>query len=484
MTAVTDVDEVFQSYKKTIQSFKTVCDTLHDISSYLNNAVQRMEAIMQPFILSHSFGILPDDVLARVFELVDPVETPPNVLASVCRRFRNIMLHLPRLWTHISTVSSTRNISDRLERSKEMGLDVEAVIDRMSSKRDISSKLDLLIHHAWRWRSLLLQFDDDRVGLPLLPASEDTWKAVQLPMLHQLTIYRSRYPRPTHIGENYDVPLVTDWDMPKLRSLKLTNIFPHHKSNSSLRSFSIKLRSMSSTIRFSRHAYEQLQFFLQTSVQLEEITLDFVFAIFGRFVEHEPIHLPNLRALTFLLVVNYDFVGHDLAPMVNLINTLKTPNLDRLTICLGHLRSFDAILALTRFFTGRQNDTDLRVLELEIAALNDSYTDIDILQLIFTLLPQVEHVTLKGTFGSFVIPESWAIGNHRRVNLRTLTLYNFTSSNRKVAHELRHLFVDADGEKSTATFPHFEKVIFSGCLPDDSYQQYDPDVGGRFFEWL
>lgn len=101
-----------QIAKSSLLRMKSIANVLAAISNSLDNSIKLVTRQSSSFVLSVGFASLPDDLLARVFELCsisvsdyvgyDKSDLKPYRyvmdLSSVCRRFRYITLHLPCLW--------------------------------------------------------------------------------------------------------------------------------------------------------------------------------------------------------------------------------------------------------------------------------------------------------------------------------------------------------------------------------------------------
>ncbi|KLO08010.1 hypothetical protein SCHPADRAFT_625052 [Schizopora paradoxa] len=101
-----------------MKALKKVMDIL---SGSLANAIMQVTETTAHVVRAVGFSSLPDDVIARVFELYheemhhsnmsgDIIHSPQH-LASICTRFRRIALHLPHLWEDVSSLSSQDWIS-------------------------------------------------------------------------------------------------------------------------------------------------------------------------------------------------------------------------------------------------------------------------------------------------------------------------------------------------------------------------------------
>ena len=111
---------------------------------------------------------LPNEILAVIFsaeqyrvsylEFVDSerLSTLPITVSRVTRRWRDVALNAPVLWTQIlvSVLQSSEEIQIYLERSHARQLDVTILLDDAES---MESLLQLLIPSVNRWRSLIVK---------------------------------------------------------------------------------------------------------------------------------------------------------------------------------------------------------------------------------------------------------------------------------------------------------------------------------------
>ena len=163
-----------------------------------------------------------DNILALILERVDDI--PPEYLASVSRRWQWIMLRLPRVWSAVNARLPSEVILRRLSRSKHHGLRVVLDADERSIKTFSYPGLDTLIAYSDQWNSLKTALSEDRHLCDLLEKIQEKMGSVRFPMLHHLDVSFDSPAVDTFGMPNERLSILTEWFMPSLRTLRLTNI--------------------------------------------------------------------------------------------------------------------------------------------------------------------------------------------------------------------------------------------------------------------
>ncbi|TFK67959.1 hypothetical protein BDN72DRAFT_842455 [Pluteus cervinus] len=188
-------------------AFKTI-DT--EISS-LEESIHALLAFRNTFTPAYS---LPPEILTRIFHLAQQDQQdyirsggPPFkwlVMTQVSKRWRNIALDSPNLWSSISALYSKRIIKEWLKRSKEAPLDVTVSDQLLQSGDSISTSFP-------RIRTLLLNVTSQNWNSFWCNLSSPA------PLLESLNIYISTYSQPH--------PTISDSTFagttPRLQRLKL-----------------------------------------------------------------------------------------------------------------------------------------------------------------------------------------------------------------------------------------------------------------------
>ena len=101
---------------------------------------------------------LPTEILLSILIHAQPNFRRKRQLVGVCRRWKNIILDSPMLWSLIvvSGEESSKSIRTHLKRSGNALLDILIEVEDWSSYRGLESSLAILVAHAHRWQSLCL----------------------------------------------------------------------------------------------------------------------------------------------------------------------------------------------------------------------------------------------------------------------------------------------------------------------------------------
>lgn len=168
---------------------------------------------------------LPDEILADIVEFAiasESLESQPLAavpLSHVSRRFRVVVLGLPKLWTIISTDTSLKLCKEALKRSKKQRLDI--LCKCLGSSVGL---FNLARNHSPRWKSftLVVGIGPHVHSLPILRGI----RALDLPNLERLSFV---YRLPTHSGyktvEN-NIHCYGKLRCPKLTHLEFVNVVP------------------------------------------------------------------------------------------------------------------------------------------------------------------------------------------------------------------------------------------------------------------
>ncbi|KLO07716.1 hypothetical protein SCHPADRAFT_1001470 [Schizopora paradoxa] len=189
-----------------------------------------------------AFGLtlLPDDVLTNIFEsYVETSVTPdgrvdpgvsPQILASVCKRFRQIALAHSNLWQRVSLRFSSHLLLLHKTRCQAPIVFMDA--DDAASLADAAAKLEVA-HPNRNWQELHLTYADENLGhlsYGLLKQMIQTpFEALEYLSICNDTSIRNenRYTItiPIHM-EPGDSDILCSWEMPKLTNLQLYNVYP------------------------------------------------------------------------------------------------------------------------------------------------------------------------------------------------------------------------------------------------------------------
>lgn len=127
-------------------------------------ALQAQKAKVETLIRqsAHPIGRLPVDIFLYIAKLSG---LSPLDLMGVSRRWKNVVLQSPSLWTNIrvSPKWSTQLVEAHVGKSSQLLLDITIHSWRTESrhKGNLFAMLDVLIPHAHRWRSFVIENDVD-----------------------------------------------------------------------------------------------------------------------------------------------------------------------------------------------------------------------------------------------------------------------------------------------------------------------------------
>lgn len=388
-------------------------------------------------------------------------DVPPEYLASVSRRFRCIMLRLPKIWSAVHIRLPPEVIYRRHERSKHHGLHVTFDVDERSLKTAYYPGLYPLVSRCHQWRSLKMSLSVSRHQEDLV--REILWTGqLHLPALQSLDIALDAVDT-NGTPAVYLSAQLKDWDMPALRTLRLTNFFPFFPGHERLVSCSITMDSRFSPI-FEAPVVNPTQFinFLESSPNLENLSLSFscIRTDHSEFLPHEYcpgiIELRSLRSMYFGLCVDrsvYNREHYDW--QLGLVEWISAPILDTLELRFANLLSSDLHVAVSRLTKSMRDCPRLRTLSIDTRVAADE--GLDILGPIFEYLPQVQHLTLEGNMVT-----TWSTVTHP-TSLQMITLRNLGTVDTRFVRRLQGLFGLLTARDSSELFPLFARIVVQDC---------------------
>lgn len=367
--------------------------------------LQRQVSVI-PRTMEVGLAYLPNEILARIFELARPEEFDmgnldllrklPITLSHVCRRFRYVALALPGLWTELKTDQSPKAVSTFLSRSKESMLSVEVSRWRISTlKQDLQTRhvlafLDAVIPHSRLMGSFTFivdeELEDIMCGSPRLRRSLTD---LQLPNLSRLKLVHSSY------ATDDANDLYSSWVMPNLQYLCLTNLIPRPNFASSLLRCEILLRNF---LDMESYDIDLLLRFLRPLSKLEELTLDIERVILESTGSQPTVVLTALKKFSLSSDCPDGFM-----PRL-LIESLCLPNLS--TLGLSFYQAKGEVLQpnlpnLIRDLLRPEAFTRVSQLELEFEGFEE-YTLVDakdgicsLFDIVFDRLPNLEQLIIR-----------------------------------------------------------------------------------------
>ncbi|KLO15422.1 hypothetical protein SCHPADRAFT_995904 [Schizopora paradoxa] len=232
--------ERHQDAKKALAQMKAALKTLGAVTSSLEHSIQALSRDCIEEERAIGFASLPDEDLVHIFEsyceeyirlydhdLEGSIDSP-MVLGRVCTRFRRIVLRIPSLWACVSSRFSSERISMLKRRCRNP---IVFLKSETGSKQEIVDFIKEL-HPINQWYALNLDYDVEEDGSALfeslkLEATEPFDSLKKLSIRYTLLLPDDDDPLPTYM-KKFD-KIVSEWYMPSLESLELTNVLPSRK---------------------------------------------------------------------------------------------------------------------------------------------------------------------------------------------------------------------------------------------------------------
>ena len=385
IVAQTSSDADFAAqYQSTVRQLKTARDAFTNLASSLDEEIKNVHDILYFVYLRDGIATLPDEVLSIILEFAcNDMEEDPYQLAHVCQRFHDLMCRMPHLWTTISTIATEDHRKLALTSSRDRLLNVK--IDRThltSNSPRFKDVMRDLRKHKHRWELCSFAFDSFAEF-----RSIERLKMLHVPNLRELEIVHATAPLEDDDGDVVNYTFFETWRMPSLVKLKTRNIIPRTLQGMSPKSCQIELCTDMGGYDWD---LTQVHAMLATCPLLEHFSISFC-GDFGVLADFTRTELPRLRTLA----VSYtDVFGefHTDIPLEEFMDALVTPNITDLTVFLDtddedvHERVFRSI------FNGQNEYRSLRTLNVTI---NRLLTTNNMLDVIFSRLPQLQHFSLE-----------------------------------------------------------------------------------------
>ncbi|KLO15094.1 hypothetical protein SCHPADRAFT_996076 [Schizopora paradoxa] len=333
VTATKDTDirteDKVESAKKALRELKFIKRALVTATESLDETFERVTEESSNIIRSSGLTSLPDEVLARVFEMNHEVYAEfikncgtsfrnstfvcsSNVLAQVCRRFRHIAIHIPSLWEVVSNSHAKEWVAAVKERCRDPAICVEYHVK--GARKSISDLLQLT-HPANRWKTLDARFNKRKDGSDFI-GRICAASGGHLPSLQRLLL-RIEFDRRetdgddggeeddvdmedegtfTNLSES-DSSLLSTWTLPKVSGLTLLNLIPSRMDCHAVRNCEIELRHVDEVQYWNLHA---LKGFLGCLPVVESLSFTFKNAFSNGeadFSVANPIVFPHLKSL-------------------------------------------------------------------------------------------------------------------------------------------------------------------------------------------
>lgn len=241
---------------------KAARKALDVIAESIDVSVKRLSEITAKTMLAAGFASLPDELLARIFELyaenhkiyagTEEGKDSSTTLASVCQRFRNIALRLPALWEIVAQGYSPEHKLMRKSRSHNPRVFVH-FLDELEEAGQISEYIEEL-HPNNQWQELDICYNNVEEGQITF---EGIHSNVRSPFesLRSLSITNHGF-RDDHDNEQAAPPtqltessnqILGAWSFPVLTSLELFSIIPRRLLCPNLKSLRLDFNRIANT---------------------------------------------------------------------------------------------------------------------------------------------------------------------------------------------------------------------------------------------
>ncbi|KLO15106.1 hypothetical protein SCHPADRAFT_280498 [Schizopora paradoxa] len=320
-----------QNAKTTLLKLKAIKNALITIVDSLDETIELVTEESSNIIRVAGFSSLPDDVLARIFEMnhweykkeaeIYGLAKKPqnvcssNVLAQVCQRFRRIILHIPCLWDIISNTQDERWISIAKDRSENLSLFVSDNVAR--AKTSIADFLRRTSPTS-QWKELHARFMGRKQCVDFIdrvPAIS----GAHLPCLESLSLQIDwDWPKIYSYGEDRDDPDEGDgfrsttksnslslsaWKLPELKHLTVKNFIPVGMHCPALQACHIELTG-SRRIPHRNWDLHALKGFLGCLSLVESLSFSFSNACTPKedeFAKTKQVEFPRLKSLSIAI---------------------------------------------------------------------------------------------------------------------------------------------------------------------------------------
>lgn len=405
--------------KAALCEMKSATRTLAAMLSSLEDTIELVTVESSRFIQSVGFSSLPDDLLARIFEICATSNDPDDFksylsglavdLSRVCRRFRRIVTHVPCLWEDVSNLAVRNWVLDVQDRCPSPFVHIS--VSNILAEHRVRNLQDFLqlLHPPNRWKGLSLSFDrrtsiaHDFLKLMTTTSGGDfsSIKTLSLRLdWEQERVYKLRGTRnkiPTTMILYPTAALLYTWNLDSLTELMVKDCIPNRMKFPNLRKCSIQLMRAIDPFVWDLQALKN--FFCSIHVvESLSITLNLRFCSIGsKKVNSKPTKFSRLTSL----VVNVFTASDELMAFGFLMDGIDAEALSTLKICLSgsesdddKLRSwFDAILLHKSPLRRRPRFPNVTSFNLHFVGGGNTQSYLPCGS-IFGAVPQVKHLSL------------------------------------------------------------------------------------------
>ncbi|KLO10024.1 hypothetical protein SCHPADRAFT_907260 [Schizopora paradoxa] len=207
----------------TLHTSQTLEGLLQEALSKISASVQLLNDRFTDAINKTKFCEIPDDILALIFEMVCEGSNDRGVvgLMLVCRRFRQLIVSLPAVWSSIfyDSVSSLEKAKFMASRATAPIIDLLVMVTNKGD--DISAMYDLTTSISSRIRDLSLHLTE--LDIDNLQQASTCLSSLSLPSLTSLVLAV-----PAVLGRNCTT-FIHGWDIPSLRAITLDDVLPEFR---------------------------------------------------------------------------------------------------------------------------------------------------------------------------------------------------------------------------------------------------------------
>ncbi|KAH8112055.1 hypothetical protein DFH11DRAFT_1609437 [Phellopilus nigrolimitatus] len=466
------------SITKVLCKLRALDASLSTLSRIVKEGIPHVQAQLLPIVFTSGFSSLPNEVLSQIFEMAFAENKHISAtLSLVCRRFREIVLHLPKLWTYLHVSKDPRLF---LERSQSLGisLDIRIKNDETPAER-LLRQAEL---HTDRWEVFMLRrdLDCDIASCDTMKHLREHFSRTTFPSLETLSVDCDCDVALDNMGhvlegeEDADSGIrnfFSTWDTPALRKLKISNLIPSLLRANSLTCIELRLDGYSRTYELAIWNLQTIAAFLASCRSLEELKLTLQSIIYLSNETQAHVELQGIKS------IHFDIQDCDCEPVEALLGALSTPNLTELSI--NTLKSsYETVDALLEIFfpESERRWTRLETLSLEMTQdrvqgrVQGQEFPLDI---VFLRLPGLHHLSIDGhnLEQPTVFHPTYEGDGHSP--LRTLRLRNCNKFDASFIGDLRYVI------KS----PHFKTLGISQCSGMDKAAVMEMVPMDKELEW-
>lgn len=328
-------------FSEKMKDMKSAFHTLYEATNKELEVLQHHMRVI-PGTLARGIASLPDELLARVFELTRDLQSmgrrtiSGRKLSHTCRRFRNIALKLPWLWRDVAFFQPQNEFEMCLSRSTAPCLSIKVDREDLANasledptRVPFLDRLKAVLAHSIRWTEFTYENGSATETPEVLQQMREACFGLNLPYLHTLSVsyYMGRKLSGHHVPEFY-----ASWNMPQLRHFEVYGFVPAP----------LPIVSLSSCdISFDIHSDADMHCFMAFLASVPSIKhLSFTFSASSTvhtedLITHPTLELPLLETLA----IHCYTIGEPLT--VHLFTILQFPRLSKLRLELGPYREND-----------------------------------------------------------------------------------------------------------------------------------------------